>query len=65
MLDSPPKGIAYDSLKSSFLVWLTQLGSALWASIQAEYLTDDILDSMKDSLDELVLETIDLPLCQN
>ena len=43
MLDSPFKGVIYNSLKSSFLVWLVQLGSVLWASIQVEYSMDDTL----------------------
>ena len=62
MLDSSPKGIICDSLKSSSSVWLAQLGLALWTSIWAEYLIEEALNSIEDSLDKLVLETLDLPL---
>jgi len=48
----------YESLKSSSLVWLAQLGSALWAFIRAEYLMKEALDSTDDSLDEFVLEML-------
>ena len=61
MLDSSPKDVMYNSLKRSSSVWLAQLESALWTSIQAEYLIEEALDIMEDALDE-VLETLDLPL---
>ena len=60
MFNFSPLGVIYNNLKSSSSVWLAQLGSALWVSIQAEYSMENALESTDDSIDEFVLAIVDL-----
>ena len=62
MFDFPFLGVAYNNWKSLSSVWFAQLGLTLWASIQAEYLIEDALESTDESLDKFALVMTDLPL---